>query len=80
MKLLKFPLVFAFTFLIGCSSTKAPQEQQLNTLSNKVDKLTMEVSRLKFQQEKYEAVIAELKRTNQETNQRVKNVSATYTK
>lgn len=80
MKLLNIIIALTAMLMIGCASTADPQEQQLNTLSKKVDKLTMEVSRLKFQQAQYEEKIAELKATTQQTNQRVNNVATSYTK
>ncbi|MEW6990889.1 LPP leucine zipper domain-containing protein [Colwelliaceae bacterium 6441] len=63
----------------GCASSDG-LEQQVNTLSNKVDKLTMEVAKLKAQQDKSSEAIETLTTLNTKTNQRIDNVAASYKK
>ena len=65
--------------LTGCSNSSA-LEQQVNTLSNKVDKLTTEVSKLKRQQESNNQSIKALQEKQKETNKRVDNVAKSYKK
>ncbi len=63
----------------ACSSTDNA-DLRVNTLSNKVDKLTIEVSKLKAQQEKQANAIEQMKMAQAETNQRINNVAASYKK
>lgn len=65
--------------LSGCANNNAV-EQQVSTLSNKVDKLTMEVSKLKAEQEKQKNALNALKQAQKETNQKLDNVSASFKK
>lgn len=79
---MKKTLILALSFsavLSGCSNTSA-LEQQVNTLSNKVDKLTTEVSKLKRQQENNNDAVAELEKKQSELNKRMDNVAKTYKK
>jgi murein lipoprotein len=75
----KFSLIVIIALTAGCSNTDA-LENQINTLSNKVDNLTIKVSKLKAQQDKNTTTIEQLKMLNKKTNQRIDNVAASYKK
>ena len=71
--------ISVLSLMLGCASNDG-LEQQVSTLSNKVDKLTMEVSKLKAQQQKNTDAIAKLEQAQTDTNQRIDNVAASYKK
>jgi murein lipoprotein len=71
--------VILVSFLTGCASSDN-MEQQVSTLSNKVDKLTMEVSKLNAQQAKNTAEIIALKTASDEAKQRMDNIAKSYKK
>ncbi|GHF85159.1 LPP leucine zipper domain-containing protein [Thalassotalea marina] len=65
--------------LTGCANNNGV-EQQVSSLSNKVDKLTMEVSKLKAEQEKQKNALNALKQAQKETNQKLDNISSSFKK
>jgi len=75
----KLSIITTLTLTIGCASNDG-LEQQVTTLSNKVDQLTMDVSKLKVQQTKHTEELAKLKQAQTKTNQRIDNVAASYKK
>ncbi|MDO6445550.1 LPP leucine zipper domain-containing protein [Colwellia sp. 1_MG-2023] len=78
--LTKTLLSLSFVALVtGCASSDT-MDQQLSTLSNKVDKLTMEISKLNAQQAKNTATIKTLKDANEKNSQRMDNIAKSYKK
>lgn len=75
----KLMIIATLSLTIGCASGDG-LEQQVNTLSNKVDKLTLEVSKLKVQQEKSAEAMSQLKMAQEKTSERIDHVAASYTK
>tara|TARA_B100000767_G_scaffold114706_1_gene109403 strand:+ start:96 stop:395 length:300 start_codon:yes stop_codon:yes gene_type:complete len=69
--------------LTGCASSDGI-EKQIASLSQKVDNLTTEVSKLKNQQDKNTMAMTELKSSsesaNQTTNQRIDNITSSFKK
>ncbi len=69
--------------LTGCASSDGI-EKQIASLSQKVDNLTTEVSKLKNQQDKNTMAMTELKSSsesaNQTTNQRIDNIASSFKK
>ena len=79
MLIKKLLTISVIAFVTGCASSDG-LEQQVNSLSQKVNKLTTEVSQLKAQQDKNTTAIAELKASSEQTNQRIDNVAKSYKK
>ncbi|WP_206483722.1 LPP leucine zipper domain-containing protein [Thalassotalea sp. G2M2-11] len=77
VKHLSFIALMSLT--IGCASNEG-LEQQVSSLSNKVDKLTLEVSKIKAQQQKNTDALTILEQAQEQTNQRIDNVAASYKK
>ncbi|GLX79559.1 hypothetical protein tinsulaeT_28990 [Thalassotalea insulae] len=75
----KISLIAVISLTVGCASSDG-LEQQVSTLSNKVDKLTMELAKVKAQQEKNTQAIDALETAQEQTNQRIDNVAASYKK
>lgn len=79
MKLRIVSLATVLITLSGCASNDG-LEQQVSTLSNKVDKLTTEVSRLKAQQAKQQMALDELAKQQESTDQKLSNISSSFKK
>jgi len=79
MMIKKILAISVIAFTTGCASSDG-LEQQVTSLSQKVNMLTTEISKLEVQQDKNTQAIAELKAANDKTNQRIDNVSKSYKK
>lgn len=79
MKKTIFTGIATIILFTGCASSNN-LEQQVSTLSNKVDKLTIEVSKLKEQQEKSDRQLTQLKKASKQATQKLDNISASFKK
>ncbi len=75
----KITLIASMLLAVGCASNDG-LEQKVANLSNKVDKLTMDLAKVKAQQEKNTQAISALETAQEQTNQRIDNVAASYIK
>jgi len=86
MKILNIALATAILTMTGCASVDTT-DQSIANLSQKVDELSSEISKLKAQQqkntdaiEKVKAMTEQLASDSQSTNERIDNIVASYKK